>query len=192
MTAITTNVVRRRAAPQPTSHILNNGSAQDRARTCVFSRADHKCPGENEHEAHTRSSSQHFSASPYRRPLRPRRSTRASPRRTSRRRPGAQDKAAKKCKAERASDAAAFRARYGSNGLGKCITGQKAKSKDQKAEDDDEADKKAEENAAKKCKAEREKLGVQAFKDSYGTNANKANAFGKCVSKLAKQQGSTS
>ncbi len=105
---------------------------------------------------------------------------------------GAQDKPAKKCKAERASDAAAFRAKYGSNGLGKCITGQKAKSKGQKAEDDDEADKKAEENAAKKCKAEREKLGVQAFKDSYGTNANKANAFGKCVSKLAKQQGSTS
>jgi hypothetical protein len=105
---------------------------------------------------------------------------------------GAQDKAAKKCKAERASNAAAFRANYGSNGLGKCIAGQKTKSKDEKSGDNDEADKKAEENAAKKCKAEREKLGVQAFKDSYGTNANKANAFGKCVSKLAKQQGSTS
>jgi hypothetical protein len=38
----------------------------------------------------------------------------------------------------------------------------------------------AEKNAAKKCKAERD-LGVQAFKDTYGTNANKSNAFGKCV-----------
>jgi hypothetical protein len=45
----------------------------------------------------------------------------------------------------------------------------------------------AEQNAAKACKAERA-LGLQAFKEKYGTNANKANAFGKCVSKLAKQQ----
>ena len=44
----------------------------------------------------------------------------------------------------------------------------------------------ADKNAAKTCKAERETLGVQAFKEKYGTNANKANSFGKCVSKLAK------
>ena len=37
-------------------------------------------------------------------------------------------------------------------------------------------------NAAMACKAERQ-LGVQAFNDRYGTNANKSNAFGKCVSK---------
>jgi hypothetical protein len=43
----------------------------------------------------------------------------------------------------------------------------------------------AEQNAAKKCKAERQ-LGETAFKAKYGTNANKANAFGKCVSKLSK------
>ena len=49
----------------------------------------------------------------------------------------------------------------------------------------------AEKNAAKACKAERA-LGAQAFKDKYGTNANKANAFGKCVSQLAKGHGSTS
>ena len=49
-----------------------------------------------------------------------------------------------------------------------------------------------EKNAAKKCKAERTKLGVQAFRDEYGTNANKANAFGKCVSTLAKAHGSSS
>jgi hypothetical protein len=41
-------------------------------------------------------------------------------------------------------------------------------------------------NASKKCKAERAAMGVEPFKAFYGTNANKANAFGKCVSKLAK------
>jgi len=43
-----------------------------------------------------------------------------------------------------------------------------------------------EKNAAKKCKAEREAMGADAFKAKYGTNANKANALGKCVSKLSK------
>lgn len=49
-----------------------------------------------------------------------------------------------------------------------------------------------EKNVAKACKAERTRIGVQPFNDKYGTNANKKNAFGKCVSKLAKQQGSSS
>ena len=51
----------------------------------------------------------------------------------------------------------------------------------------------AEKNAAKKCKAERgtTEASVTAFKAKYGTNANKANAFGKCVSKLAKAQKSS-
>jgi len=39
-------------------------------------------------------------------------------------------------------------------------------------------------NAAKTCKAERKALGAEAFRTKYGTNQNKANAFGKCVSKL--------
>ncbi|MGH3079242.1 MAG: hypothetical protein ACRDPZ_13805 [Gaiellaceae bacterium] len=42
-------------------------------------------------------------------------------------------------------------------------------------------------NPARKCKAERA-LGVEAFNERYGTNANKRNAFGKCVSKYAKEQ----
>jgi hypothetical protein len=37
-------------------------------------------------------------------------------------------------------------------------------------------------NAARSCKAERKSLGTDAFVAKYGT---KANAFGKCVSKLA-------
>ena len=41
-------------------------------------------------------------------------------------------------------------------------------------------------NAAKYCKAVRESKGVEAFQTQYGKNANKKNAFGKCVSATAK------
>jgi hypothetical protein len=41
-------------------------------------------------------------------------------------------------------------------------------------------------NAAKECKDERAK-GADAFATKYGTNANKRNAFGKCVSQKAKE-----
>jgi hypothetical protein len=41
--------------------------------------------------------------------------------------------------------------------------------------------------AAKACKTERA-ANPTAFKTKYGTNADKSNAFGKCVSKLAKAQ----
>src|SRR5215207_3183464 len=40
-------------------------------------------------------------------------------------------------------------------------------------------------NAAKECKAERA-ADAEAFAETYGTTANKRNAFGKCVSKKAK------
>jgi hypothetical protein len=41
-------------------------------------------------------------------------------------------------------------------------------------------------NAAKYCKAVRESKGVEGFQTAYGTNENKRNAFGKCVSQTAK------
>ena len=46
----------------------------------------------------------------------------------------------------------------------------------------------AEKNAAKKCKELRGTTpeSIAAFKALYGTNKNKANAFGKCVSATAK------
>ena len=103
--------------------------------------------------------------------------------------------AAKKCKAERGTteqSIAAFKAKYGTNGnkanaFGKCVS---ALSKTKSHETTSAAEK----NAAKKCKEERGTTpsSIQAFKDKYGTNPNKANAFGKCVSTLAKEQGSTS
>jgi ABC-type transporter MlaC component len=40
-------------------------------------------------------------------------------------------------------------------------------------------------NAAKECKTERQ-ADAAAFADKYGTNGNKRNAFGKCVSQKAK------
>ena len=42
-------------------------------------------------------------------------------------------------------------------------------------------------NAAKECAAERERLGDDDFAEEYGRNANDRNAFGKCVSKKARE-----
>ncbi len=37
-------------------------------------------------------------------------------------------------------------------------------------------------NSARACRAERKDMGTDAFRAKYGTNRNKRNAFGKCVS----------
>jgi hypothetical protein len=101
------------------------------------------------------------------------------------------DNAAKRCKAERAD--AGFAAAHGGksfaefygtnanqkNAFGKCVS-TLAK---QQAEESQQNTL----NAAKKCKAERT-ANPDKFKSDYGTNKNKRNAFGKCVSKLAKEQ----
>ena len=102
--------------------------------------------------------------------------------------------AAKLCKAERGTTSAsreAFANKYGTNGnkrnaFGKCVS-QKAK---QKAKERDEAEQ-ATADAANACRAERGTTSAsrEAFADKYGTNANKRNAFGKCVSQKAKQTG---
>jgi hypothetical protein len=44
-------------------------------------------------------------------------------------------------------------------------------------------------NPARACKAEREEMGDEAFAGEYGVNENGANAFGKCVSEKAQEQG---
>src|SRR5207247_1809553 len=41
---------------------------------------------------------------------------------------------------------------------------------------------------AQRCAAERTQMGTPAFKQLYGTSANRANAFGKCVAKVAAAQ----
>jgi hypothetical protein len=100
----------------------------------------------------------------------------------------AKTNAAKECKAEREADAAAFDAKYGTgkkkaNAYGKCVSGKaKAKTTETVEEQVD-----ADVTAAKTCKAER-KADAAAFKAKYGTNKNKSNAFGKCVSAQAEAQ----
>ena len=94
--------------------------------------------------------------------------------------------AAKKCKDMRKNQASSFASLYGTkpNAFGKCVS---AQAKLQSGTES-EANENTEDNAAKACKKERGTTAesMTAFKNKYGTNANKANAFGKCVSKLAK------
>ena len=65
----------------------------------------------------------------------------------------------------------------GANALNRCIQSKRVA--------ESAADKQAVLNAARKCKAERKSMGDAAFKAAYGTTADKSNAFGKCVAKLA-------
>jgi hypothetical protein len=96
--------------------------------------------------------------------------------------------AAKECKLERGTtpaSIAAFETKYGTNknkknAFGKCVSS--------KTQEGVEEQQHATLNAAKQCKAERGTTAqsIAAFNVKYGTNTNKKNAFGKCVSKLAK------
>jgi hypothetical protein len=99
-----------------------------------------------------------------------------------------QSNASSDCKTERGDtpdSIAAFEEKYGTgknkkNALGRCIS-QKAKATSQDQEDELVS-------AAKTCKTERGSTDAsrEAFREKYGTNKNKRNAFGKCVSRHAK------
>jgi hypothetical protein len=111
------------------------------------------------------------------------------------------DNAAQQCKAEQADPNFAathggmtFDQFYGTNpndhnSFGKCVSG-----KVQAAQAQDQA---SLQNAAQQCRAERSDSNFAAghdgksFTDFYGTNRNKRNAFGKCVSQKAKAQPTT-
>jgi hypothetical protein len=88
--------------------------------------------------------------------------------------------ASQTCSAERDTlGEAAFAAKYGKNAndrnaFGKCVS--------QTARAAQAAQLQATIVAAKACKAERQTLGAEAFRNKYGTNRGKTNAFGKCVS----------
>jgi hypothetical protein len=111
----------------------------------------------------------------------------------------AKKNAARECREERGDTEAsreAFRAKYGTNGnkrnaFGKCVS-QKAKAKraEEDADDAEEAEERT--NAAEECDAERgdTQESRKAFEDKYGTNGNKGNAFGKCVSQKANEDDS--
>jgi hypothetical protein len=107
-------------------------------------------------------------------------------------RKAAKTNASKECSDERARGEEAFNEKYGTNknkknAFGKCVSG-KAKKKEAEADQQDKRLFRAEHRAAKTCAAERKDIGRQDFADRYGTNHNKRNAFGKCVSKLARSK----
>ncbi|MFL5889850.1 MAG: hypothetical protein ACJ76M_12305 [Solirubrobacteraceae bacterium] len=87
----------------------------------------------------------------------------------------AHSNAAKECKAE------------GVKGreFGKCVS-EKAKAKEHAADEQDQEDAAEQKNAAKECATERT-ADADAFREKYGTNANKRNAFGKCVSQKVRE-----
>ena len=100
--------------------------------------------------------------------------------------------AAKQCKAERADpdfaaahDGKSFAEVY--RNFGKCVS-TKAHERKQAEDQADAQEVQAFKNAAKQCDAERSDPGFPAahngtsFEDFYGSNHNKRNAFGKCVS----------
>jgi hypothetical protein len=89
-----------------------------------------------------------------------------------------QTNAAAQCRTERDADPAAFAAKYGTgkkhaNAFGNCVSGKAKAAAAQQVQ--------ATINASKACWTER-KADPAAFKAKYGTNPNKSNAFGKCVS----------
>jgi hypothetical protein len=109
-------------------------------------------------------------------------------------RKAAKTNAARECREERGDTEAsreAFRAKYGTNengrnAFGKCVSEKaKAKQAEQDAEDAEEAEERK--NAAEECDEERGETAEtrKAFEEKYGTNGNKRNAFGKCVSQKA-------
>ena len=91
--------------------------------------------------------------------------------------------AAAQCRTERSADPVVFATNYGTgpkhkNAFGNCVS-KKAKAAAAARVD-------ATINASKACWTER-KADPAAFKANWGTNANKSNAFGKCVSTKVKQ-----
>ncbi len=75
--------------------------------------------------------------------------------------------------------------RNGKNAFGRCVSG-KARANKREADAQDRAESQARANAARQCRAERKEIGTTAFREKYGTNRNKRNAFGKCVSQKAR------
>ncbi|MGI9019113.1 MAG: hypothetical protein ACR2G3_00180 [Solirubrobacterales bacterium] len=93
---------------------------------------------------------------------------------------GGRSATAKECTALKKADKAAFAAVYGDHAMRACMKGVTPV-----AGETPPAEFK---NAAKACRAERD-ADADAFRETYGTNANKRNAFGKCVSGAVRDAG---
>jgi hypothetical protein len=103
--------------------------------------------------------------------------------------------ASQACRTERGTtpaSEAAFALKYGTNkngknAFGKCVSQQAKAAKDAADQKDRQADTKRK-SAAKQCADERGTTVASraAFTKKYGTTASGSNAFGRCVSKVAK------
>jgi hypothetical protein len=93
--------------------------------------------------------------------------------------------AARDCRDERSANPDTFKATY--KNFGKCVS-QKAKAKREAQDEADQQEAEDTKNAAQECAAERSD-DRQKFQDTYGTNHNKKNAFGKCVSQKVREAG---
>ena len=85
----------------------------------------------------------------------------------------------------------AFNEKYGTNAnkknaFGKCVSAE-GQGQGEGADAEDQQEATEFKNAAKECddRARRHRRDAPAFTAKYGTNANKKNAFGKCVSQKA-------
>jgi hypothetical protein len=119
----------------------------------------------------------------------------AKAREEARERAAAAANAAQTCRSEQGTTQetrAAFEQKYGTgknkhNAFGKCVSqaAKAAKAQADQRDADAAADRK---RAAKTCAEERGSTSASkaAFAAKYGSNANQRNAFGKCVSKLAR------
>ena len=95
---------------------------------------------------------------------------------------------AQQCRAERTADADAFKQKYGtnrtkSNAFGKCVSQKRREARQERRRE--------RRQASRECRAERA-ADAEAFKQKYGTNRNKSNAFGKCVSAKVREGNSQS
>ncbi len=92
------------------------------------------------------------------------------------------DAQAKQARSQAVEECRAVKTPGSKNAFGKCVS-EKAKAKKAAADKEDEAQEDDKVNAAKSCKAAKKENAEQFGKD-YGTARN---AFGKCVSKTAKE-----
>ena len=92
--------------------------------------------------------------------------------------------AAKLCAATKKADKAAFTARWGKHAMRECIRANRGEQAGTTVDEET-----AEfVNAARQCREERDADPV-AFASTWGTNHNDRNAFGKCVSTRAQDEG---
>jgi len=91
------------------------------------------------------------------------------------------EKAREEAAERRAARRSAKKKCHAAKNVDRCVAS-KAKKAKEAADREDREDAAEVKNAAKECADERDSIGDKDFEERYGTNHNKRNAFGKCVS----------